>query len=104
MEPLYYQTPYVKEFDAIVTACRPAKHGFEVELSQTGFYPEGGGQPSDTGRIGEVHVTHVEEKHGVLFMRRTRRWRWEALFMRPSTGNSVFPTCSNIRENISYRG
>ena len=59
MEPLYYQTPYVKEFDAIVTACRPAKHGFEVELSQTGFYPEGGGQPSDTGRIGEVHVTHV---------------------------------------------
>ena len=48
MEPLYYQTPYVKEFDAIVTACRPAKHGFEVELSQTGFYPEGGGQPSHT--------------------------------------------------------
>ena len=66
MEPLYYQTPYVKEFDAIVTACRPVKHGFEVELSQTGFYPEGGGQPSDTGRIGEVHVTHVEEKHGVV--------------------------------------
>ena len=53
-------------FDAIVTACRPAKHGFEVELSQTGFYPEGGGQPSDTGRIGEVQVTHVEEKHGVV--------------------------------------
>ena len=66
MEPLYYQTPYVKEFDAIVTACRPAKHGFEVELSQTGFYPEGGGQPSDTGWIGEVHVTHVKEKHGVV--------------------------------------
>ena len=65
MEPLYYQTPYVKEFDAIVTACRPAKHGFEVELSQTGFYPEGGGQPSDTGRIGEVPVPHVEEIAGV---------------------------------------
>ena len=28
--------------------------------------PGGGGQPSDTGRIGEVHVTHVEEKHGVV--------------------------------------
>lgn len=53
MEPLYYQTPYVKEFDAIVTACRPAKHGFEVELSQTGFYPEGGGQPSDTDGSGK---------------------------------------------------
>ena len=57
MEPLYYQTPYVKEFDAIVTACRPAKHGFEVELSQTGFYPEGGGQPYDTGILGGAHVT-----------------------------------------------
>ena len=49
MEPLYYQTPYVKEFDAIVTACRPAKHGFEVELSQTGFYPEGVGHRTDRG-------------------------------------------------------
>ena len=37
MEPLYYQTPYVKEFDAIVTACRPAKHGFEVELPKPDF-------------------------------------------------------------------
>lgn len=48
MEPLYYQTPYVKEFDAIVTACRPAKHGFEVELSQTGFYPA---RAADSRRI-----------------------------------------------------
>ncbi len=66
MEPLYYQAQYVKEFDAEVTVCRPGKHGFEVELSQTGFYPEGGGQPSDTGWIGAVRVTHVEEKNGVV--------------------------------------
>ena len=66
MEPLYYQTPYVKEFDAIVTACRPAKHGFEVELSQTGFYPEGGGQPSDTGYLNDVKVKEVHEKEGEL--------------------------------------
>ena len=66
MEPLYYQTPYVKEFDAIVTACRPAKHGFEVELSQTGFYPEGGGQPSDTGYLNDVKVKEVLEMEGEL--------------------------------------
>ena len=67
MEPLYYQTPYVKEFDAIVTACRPAKHGFEVELSQTGFYPEGGGQPADHGTLDGAVVTDVHEKNGVIF-------------------------------------
>ena len=67
MEPLYYQTPYVKEFDAIVTACRPAKHGFEVELSQTGFYPEGGGQPADHGTLDGAAVTDVHEKNGVIF-------------------------------------
>ena len=66
MEPLYYQTPYVKEFDAIVTACRPAKHGFEVELSQTGFYPEGGGQPYDTGILGGAHVTAVHDVKGEI--------------------------------------
>ena len=66
MEPLYYQTPYVKEFDAIVTACRPAKHGFEVELSQTGFYPEGGGQPYDMGILGGAHVTAVHDVKGEI--------------------------------------
>ena len=41
---LYYRRPYVKEFDAAVTACTKIEHGYEITLSDTAFYPEGGGQ------------------------------------------------------------
>ena len=56
MNELYYQFPYVKEFDAAVTGCASGKNGFEVTLSQTAFYPEGGGQLADSGVIGEAVV------------------------------------------------
>lgn len=66
MEPLYYQSPYVKEFEAEVIFCREGKKGYEVALTQTGFYPEGGGQPSDTGYLGAVRVKEVHEKDGQI--------------------------------------
>ena len=62
MEKLYYQLPYVKEFEARVISCTEGKKGFEVILDRTGFYPEGGGQPSDTGRLGAAAVKEVHEK------------------------------------------
>ena len=48
---LYYRKPYVKEFDATVTACSKTERGYEIELSDTAFYPEGGGQPGDRGSL-----------------------------------------------------
>lgn len=46
-ELLYHQDAYLKQFDAVVTGA--SEHG--VELDQTAFYPGGGGQPHDTGRL-----------------------------------------------------
>ena len=63
---LYYEDVYTKEFTATVLACREAKKGYHVILDRSAFYPEGGGQPSDTGMLNDVKVTEVHEKDGEL--------------------------------------
>ena len=64
MEKLYYESAYRKEFEGTVLSCEPGKNGFEIVLDQTAFYPEGGGQPADTGILGGVRVLDVHEKNG----------------------------------------
>jgi misacylated tRNA(Ala) deacylase len=48
-ELLYLTDSYLKEFKAIVIAISTENHG--IILDQTAFYPGGGGQPSDIGKI-----------------------------------------------------
>lgn len=64
MNKLYYDSAYIKEFEAQVLSCQEGKKGWEIILSATAFYPEGGGQPADTGILGNVRVTDVHEKDG----------------------------------------
>lgn len=45
---LYMADSYLKEFEAIVESVKDDKF---IVLSQSAFYPQGGGQPSDTGAI-----------------------------------------------------
>ena len=64
MKKLYYDSAYIKEFEGTVVSCEKGKKGYEVVLDQTAFYPEGGGQPTDTGVLGGVRVLEVHEKGG----------------------------------------
>ena len=63
-ETLYYQDSHLQVFSAAVTGCRPGKHGWDVTLDRTAFYPEGGGQPGDQGMLGGVAVTDTHEVGG----------------------------------------
>ncbi len=60
-EPLFYDNPNSKEFDAVVLDSREG----EVVLDRTLFYPEGGGQPADHGILmtkeSSYPVTHVKK-------------------------------------------
>ena len=47
------------EFDAKVLSCEATDGGFAVLLDKTAFAPEGGGQRSDVGTLGEAAVTDV---------------------------------------------
>ena len=59
---LFYADTHLTEFSAVVVDCFEGKNGFEVELDQTAFYPEGGGQAADKGTLNGIEVLHVHEE------------------------------------------
>ena len=64
MERLYEENPFLTTFDAVVESCVQGKKGYDIILNRTAFYPEGGGQPWDTGTLGGVKVLEVHTREG----------------------------------------
>ena len=64
---LFENNSLLKECTATVTACTEKEGQYLVELDQTVFFPEGGGQLSDKGKIADVIVSHVSEKDGHIY-------------------------------------
>jgi alanyl-tRNA synthetase len=61
-ERLYYQDSHLTEFDARVLDVADEGAGrISVTLDRTAFYPTGGGQPCDTGTLGEARVVECVE-------------------------------------------
>lgn len=64
---IYYQNVYKKTFKARIVGDGVDLEGRPyVVLSNTAFYPTGGGQPHDTGTIEGVRVIDVEEVDGEI--------------------------------------
>lgn len=67
-ERLYYTDSYLAEFDATVLRIEPHEGRPAAVLDRTAFYPTSGGQPFDTGRLGDAMVLEVvdREDHVIL--------------------------------------
>lgn len=65
-EKIFYQDSHRSTFTAIVQEVRPSGNGYEIILDRTAFFPEGGGQSSDTGSLGGVSVSDVQEIDGKI--------------------------------------
>lgn len=66
-ERLYFADPYLAQFSAHVVARAERAGKPAVALDQSAFYPEGGGQPADTGMLGGVAVLDVQSEDGVVW-------------------------------------
>ncbi|HEY5561644.1 MAG TPA: DHHA1 domain-containing protein [Clostridiaceae bacterium] len=66
-EKLYYSMPYLKCCKSSVLSVTEDERGAIVVLDKTIFYPEGGGQPCDLGKIDGIEVLHVYEKDDLIY-------------------------------------
>jgi alanyl-tRNA synthetase len=66
-ERLYYRDSFLREFDAQVISCEKDGERWKIVLDRTAFYPTSGGQPYDTGKLGDVPVIEVADaEHKVV--------------------------------------
>ena len=65
-EKLYYSDQYIKKFDATVLSSENKGDKFDVILDKSAFFPEEGGQYSDTGFIADAKVYEVYEENSVI--------------------------------------
>jgi alanyl-tRNA synthetase len=64
--PAYERDPYLKELRTGVLETGVEGGVPFAVLADTVLYPEGGGQPADRGRLGEVEVTDVQRREGTV--------------------------------------
>lgn len=91
---IYLEDSYAKEMDAKVLEIFPEEDPsagsgqakrWRVILDQTVFYPMGGGQPTDQGKLGETSVYQVMTKNGEI-------WHYIQSDIAPEVGQTVHGT------------
>ena len=65
-EKLYYLDAYLEEFECKVIDLYTDEQYIYIETDRTAFFPEGGGQTSDRGFLGEAYVENVQITNGKI--------------------------------------
>lgn len=111
-EKLFYKDSHQREFTAAVISCVQEKEKYKVVLDATAFFPEGGGQYADTGRLDDVLVLDVHERDGVIYhetkeplqtgTKVTGRIDWDERFekMQQHTGEHI--VSGLVHEKLGY--
>ncbi len=117
MNPLYMTDSYMKEFDATVVGAE----GGNIELDNTAFYPNGGGQPNDIGKIicngAEYSVTNIIKRDGRIIHEVDRQglkagdvvhgiidWQRRYMLMRMHTAAHVISAIINMESGALITG
>ena len=66
---LYLIDSHLFENECTILSCQKVQEGFDVTVDETVFFPNKGGQPCDTGALGDVRVLDVREDGEELILR-----------------------------------
>ncbi|MGL5085290.1 MAG: alanine--tRNA ligase-related protein [Clostridium sp.] len=115
-EKLYYENQYEKSFTAEIVNITEKNNEFHIVLDKTYFYPEGGGQPSDTGYIESIEVLSVYEENGVIYHVTSKKpikihkvkcsisWETRFDFMQQHLGQHILSACLLDKFNATTVG
>ena len=111
---IYYENPYKKELECRVISVDPSVNLSNVILDQTIFYPEGGGQPSDRGILGNTKVEYVRIINGEIVhqvkgdinqgakIKGILDWNWRYKYMKiHSAGHLLHDVLMTLVKNLT---